>query len=182
LALNILRDPKTKEPVVITTDFMLSEGSDKLYARTLKEAADLSIRTIEKLTIEQRYYQEQEIDWKVVTDLDIPLAFVENIEWLHRSKFLKFAPSVLSLSLIETIAPELLSEIKKKRPLSTIAIEFDQKVGLPVGSSMFIVQHMIATKQWKTDMYKKINPFEIIEIQQADSPLTHQRVQRPKIG
>ncbi|CAH1057603.1 TnsA endonuclease C-terminal domain-containing protein [Paenibacillus pseudetheri] len=175
-------DPKTNEPVVITTDFMLSEGSGQLYARTLKEAGDLSIRTVEKLTIEQRYYQEKGIDFKVVTDLDVPRAFVENIEWVHRSRFLKFAPSELSTSLIKTIAPELFLRIKQKMPLSIITIEFDEKLGLPIGTSMFIVQHMLATKQWKVDMYKKIYPSEIIEVYEADSSIIHQHDQFPEIG
>ncbi|MBV6716560.1 TnsA endonuclease N-terminal domain-containing protein [Paenibacillus chitinolyticus] len=175
------KDPHTKEPIVITTDFMLSIGNDSQYARTLKHSGDLSIRTVEKLSIEQRYYNEQGIDWKVVTDREIPQAFVQNVEWLHRSKFLEFAPAEINENLIGILAPKLLVEIlKQNRPLSTITIEFDEKTGLPTGSSMFIVQHMLANKNWVVDMYKKINPSEIIKLSVGDQSSNNQ--QNEQIG
>jgi hypothetical protein len=177
------KDPSTKEPIVITSDFMLSEDNDRLRARTLKQEGDLSIRTVEKLTIEQRFYQEAGIDWKLVTDRDIPHAFVQNVEWLHRSRFLEFSPSEINGAIIETIAPKLLLAIQKQnRPLSAITIHFDEKTGLSVGSSMFIIQHMLATKRWKTDMYKKINPSTVIEISVSDRALHNQANQFTHIG
>ncbi|MEF7440621.1 TnsA endonuclease N-terminal domain-containing protein [Paenibacillus lautus] len=182
LGINHPKDPKTQEPIVMTTDFMLSVGEDSQCARTLKHASDLSIRTVEKLTIEQRYYQELEIDWRVVTDREIPRAFVHNVEWLHRSRDLEFAPADLNQTLIEILAPNILTEIlKRNKPLSAITIEFDDKTGLSTGASMFIVQHMLATKRWKVDMYKKIVPTEIIEI--SESVLSsHQLRKLPEIG
>jgi len=159
------KDPYTKVPIPITSDFMLSVDDSQQQVRTLKHANDLTLRNVEKLTIEQRFYEEQGIDWKVVTDRELPTAFIQNIEWLHRSRSLEFAPSALNEGIIKIVAPSLLTEVlKRNRPLSTITIESDGKTGLPIGSSMFIVQHMLATKQWKVDMYKKINPSEIIGI------------------
>ncbi|WP_219834243.1 TnsA endonuclease N-terminal domain-containing protein [Paenibacillus sp. R14(2021)] len=163
------KDPKTKEPIVLTTDFMLTESNDTPFARTLKHAGDMNIRTIEKLTIEQRYYMELGINWRVVTDRELPRAFVLNVEWLHRSRLLEFAPQEVNQKLIDILAPKLLFEIRKQnRPLSSITIEFDEKTGLSIGSSMFIVQHMLATKKWSTDMYKKINPSDSIHISVCD--------------
>ncbi|MNE87212.1 hypothetical protein D3C80_1843850 [compost metagenome] len=51
-----------------------------------------------------------------------------------------------------------------------------------MGTSMFIVQYMLATKQWKVDMYKKIYPSEIIEVYEADSSLIHQHGHFSEIG
>jgi len=69
-------DPKTQEPVVMTTDFFISvPQSIKVIeqARTLKTAKDLqSQRTIEKLEIERRYWQGRDIDWGIVTEREIP--------------------------------------------------------------------------------------------------------------
>ena len=51
-------DPKTKNPIVMTTDFLISQmiAFTKEQARTVKTAADLqSERTIEKLEIERQY-------------------------------------------------------------------------------------------------------------------------------
>ena len=80
-------DPKTKEPVVMTTDFLLTVrlkiGVTDL-ARTVKSVKDLqSERTLEKLEIERRYWQLRDIDWGIVTEHEIPETLAKNVEWLH---------------------------------------------------------------------------------------------------
>jgi hypothetical protein len=80
-------DPKTKEPIVMTTDFFITlPRSIEVIeqARTLKTAKDLqSERTLEKLEIERRYWQNRDIDWGIVTEQEIPQALAKNVDWLH---------------------------------------------------------------------------------------------------
>jgi hypothetical protein len=67
----------------MTTDFLvtvnLESGGTQDYARTVKPARELQDRRIlEKFDIERRYWLEREVDWKMVTERDIPLAFAKN--------------------------------------------------------------------------------------------------------
>jgi hypothetical protein len=70
-------------PYVLTCDFMITT-SDGAKARTIKMASELSnARTLEKLEIERRYWSAQGIDWKIITEREIPYQKSKNIEWLY---------------------------------------------------------------------------------------------------
>ncbi len=81
--------PKTKEPVVMTTDFYISlrnESGNFEQARTIKYAVDLSKRsTLEKFEIERRYWEVRGIDWGIVTEHEIPTELAKNVDFLHDS-------------------------------------------------------------------------------------------------
>jgi hypothetical protein len=48
----------------------------------VKPAAELDkARVLEKLEIERRYWQEQGIDWGIITEKDIQSVLVRNIAW-----------------------------------------------------------------------------------------------------
>ena len=70
-------------PYVLTCDFMITtEGG--LKARTVKMTSELeNKRTLEKLEIERRYWDAQSIEWKLVTEREIPYQKARNIEWLY---------------------------------------------------------------------------------------------------
>ncbi|MEH7885631.1 TnsA endonuclease N-terminal domain-containing protein [Bacillus sp. JJ1609] len=163
------RDPETKEYTPITTDFFLKLKKDideSFCARTVKPSSKLTRRTVEKFAIEKKFYDEQGIDWKVVTDKDLPKGLVHNIEWIHNAVYLDFAPNDLDITFIDALAESLFTElIITDKPLARITNEFDKKVGMSIGCGMFIVQHMLATKQWKTDMFTKINPSKPIQFE-----------------
>lgn len=88
--------PKTRLPIVMTTDFMLTVTQpDSLnprdYVRTVKPVGKLrQKRVLEKLEIERVYFQSRGIDWGIVTDLDVPKAVVRNLamlrpyNWFHQ--------------------------------------------------------------------------------------------------
>ena len=65
-------DPKTKLPIVLTTDFMVTvkanEGTQDI-AITVKPSSKLKTkRVIDKFDIERNYYLERNIEWKIVTE------------------------------------------------------------------------------------------------------------------
>jgi hypothetical protein len=84
--------PKTTLPYVMTTDFLLtvreSNGSFKSVARTVKYRANLegkeAKRTIEKLEIERRFWLNQGIDWKIVTEEFFTPDLIKNLGFLRR--------------------------------------------------------------------------------------------------
>jgi hypothetical protein len=69
-------------PYVLTCDFMITTVNG-MKARTIKMASELqSVRILEKLEIERRYWLAQGVDWKIVTEREIPYRKAKNIEWL----------------------------------------------------------------------------------------------------
>jgi hypothetical protein len=71
---------------MMTCDFMLTT-TNGYNARTVKMSSELSNpRTLEKLEIERRYWLEQGVDWKIVTEREIPFQKAKNIEWLYTAQ------------------------------------------------------------------------------------------------
>ena len=64
-------------PLVMTTDFVvdvLRGGKLVTEALAFKPSAELEKpRTLEKLQIERRYWCEQSVPWRIVTELDLHL-------------------------------------------------------------------------------------------------------------
>ena len=82
------KDVRTRTPLVMTTDFLVDvvrDGRIQQYARAVKPADELDKpRILAKLAIEQVYWGEQDIDWGIVTNQDIPPFIVRNIAWVHQ--------------------------------------------------------------------------------------------------
>jgi hypothetical protein len=83
-------DTKNTTPIVMTTDFLLSvrEGKQLIYkARTIKHSMDLvNKRIIEKFEIERVYWERQGIDWAIVTEEEMPQAFINNLKFLSKAR------------------------------------------------------------------------------------------------
>lgn len=80
-------DPKTNEPVVMTTDFLLmvDKGNGLVeLARTIKmKEGLLKERVIEKFEIERVYWERRQIDWGIVIELEISKEMAQNISYIH---------------------------------------------------------------------------------------------------
>jgi len=155
-------DPKTQEPVVMTTDFFITiPHSIEVIeqARTIKTAKDLqSERTLEKLEIERRYWQNRDIDWGIVTEQEIPQALAKNVDWLHA--FFRIEDlSPLSETEIRHIATALTLRMHQGNVVLTdLTVECDNKLGLEPGISLSVSRHLIANRRWLVDMNKPIQP------------------------
>ena len=150
-------DPYTGEPVVMTTDFLVTY-KNKSMACSVKPADHLgSTRTIDKLEIEKRYWQERYIEWKIVTDRDIPKIVARNIEWFHKdyenedlAHFSAYVKSNLQRMLYEYL--------QEGESLARAASFCDEKLGLSLGTSLAYFKHFLARKYWVVDLNVKINP------------------------
>lgn len=151
-------DNKTKEIVVMTTDFVINVGS-KEFVRTLKYAGDLEdARTIEKLEIEREYWQRRNIDWGIVTDKEIPKILCENMKWVrkeyHNSDVSKLGSFIVDS--IEKIVYQLIQD--ETTPVSIATSHTDDRLGLEPGTSLAMIRHFIARKRWIVNMNEKIIP------------------------
>lgn len=87
-----IKHPSQKgELKTMTTDFYVISKDIKsityqlaLQAKYSKDLDDP--RTIEKLELERRYWEAKDIDFKIITEKDIPRAVTDNIKWLYPSK------------------------------------------------------------------------------------------------
>lgn len=162
-------DIKTREPKVMTTDFLIDVIDDNISqvkARTVKQMKKIAeSRTIAKFEIERTYWKEKGIDWGIVTENEILKEFAENVKWVHSAKDLSDSPG-LTTKILFQIEKELFDKVAKlEEPLAHTALSVDEKLGLEPGSSLWTIRHLIASGMWIVDMNKIIDtgkPLNII--------------------
>lgn len=157
--------PKTKQPVVLTTDFYISlrnESGTFERARTVKYAKDLSSRrTLEKLEIERRYWEVRKIDWGIVTEHEIPQTLARNVDFLHDAWHLPTRMSESSIAPVAEFLTRLFAE--QHRPLNELTAMSDTELDLKGGTSLKVAYYLLASRRWRIDMNVPIDP---------DQPLT----------
>lgn len=149
---------------VMTTDFLVDVNADnkpRMLARSIKPESELaSKRTIEKILIEKTYWEDQGIDFKVVTEREISKNLSENVDFIYTAKHLEDSPGIdlQMLFQIESVLYKLLKD--STQGLSKTALQIDHQLGLKPGSSLWVVRYLIANGIWSVDMTIKINPSE----------------------
>lgn len=159
--------PKTKKPVVFTTDFLLTvslDGKTVTHARTVKYAAALdSVQTLKKLEIERRYWEARGIDWGIVTEHDIPSELSQNVNDLHESWYLATYLPSSDLARIIPVLTDLVQQLKQQ-PLRNVATLCDLQLGYEEGTSLKVAYYLIVTRQWIIDMFRALDPGEPLNL------------------
>jgi hypothetical protein len=149
-------------PVVMTTDFVItiSKGLESFdRARTIKYAEDLqSRRTLEKLEIERRYWARRNIDWAIVTEREISPVLAQNIRILHKHLTIEDRVALPDTAIREVAAILNSEVIQSTNSLSSVALECDERLCLQPGTCLTIAYYLLATRQWKIDMFTPIQP------------------------
>lgn len=145
--------PKTNEPVVMTTDFLVT-ANNASHARSVKKVADLGDqRTLDKLDLERLYWTVHGVDWGLVTEHEIPHNLALNIRLLHKSYYY-LTHTTLSISDL-ILCIELVTDrvCARQQPLHQITSDCDMDLGLPPGTTLSVAYYLVATRQWQIDMY-----------------------------
>lgn len=156
------RNNKTKEPVVMTTDFRISiprPVGRLIVGRAVKPSADLlKSSVLEKLELERRVWFSQGLDWGIVTEREVDPILIKNLVWSYKFKPIS-ALSHLSEELVYRIS-NVLSELvtANNTPLSNLSLECDDLLGLQSGTCLSVARHLIATRQWIVNMMEPIEP------------------------
>lgn len=165
------RDPKNKEPIVMTTDFLItlsSEGWPVEQARTVKLAKDLlGQRTQEKLEIERRFWERRQVDWGVVTEREIPQVLAKNIALLHSYRDLSDRLDISEMELEDTVTVLTKTVMNSEVPLREATARCDRRLGFEPGVSLTVAYHLLATKQWQIDLHHPLNPGYPLAIQKS---------------
>jgi hypothetical protein len=169
-------------PVVMTTDFRLTletRRGEIDVVRTIKPREHLDERTLELFEIERIYFKEQGIDWCIITEDKIPQTLVKNVEWIAVAKYLDSRPG-LDEEFVTLMAEDLLEVFEKdagQTSLNTLCKRTDKAQSLEGGTCMFILQHMLATKKWSTDMNTRVirdrEPLLVVNLEQKDKKTIH---------
>ncbi|MDR3579208.1 MAG: TnsA endonuclease N-terminal domain-containing protein [Oryzomonas sp.] len=177
------QDPKNKEPCDVTTDFLIDveiDGNHHLIARTVKPSSDLNnSRIIEKFEIERTYWHEQGVDWGIVTEREIPKALARNVEWVHSALDPAEAPGIKS-GYIPFIESALFEELANNPSASVaqVGMEIDSRLGLRGGTALWVVKHLIASRQWEVDMMTRIEPHQPLAVVRAGVATTLERMRQ----
>lgn len=162
-------DPKTKDPIVMTTDFVVTVRQGLMtvdYARALKCTADLqSPRVLEKLEIERQFWQARAIPWAIVTERDIPLILAKNVKLLH--DYLDISDRVaLSAEDIQEVEKALAIQVKEISLREATAL-CDKKFGYDRGTCLTVAYHLLANRRWLLDMNIPIEPGKKLVFEKA---------------
>ncbi|MEK5233469.1 TnsA endonuclease N-terminal domain-containing protein [Lysinibacillus sp. FSL K6-0232] len=160
------RDKDTNEPFVIITNFLLTlrdeKGKERLIARTVKNTSELKRKiTWEKLEIERRYWSEKGIEWKVITEKQMPRILAKNLEWI-RETLLEGNEEEFDKDLLST---HLLSELfnNDHLPVRNVLRQFDKTEGLAKGTGLFLFRYLIAKKDIRVNLYQLIDLSETVK-------------------
>jgi TnsA endonuclease C terminal/TnsA endonuclease N terminal len=150
------KDSKSGVPYVLTTDFMLTvqkDGESTSVARTVKTTAELEKKSVvERLEVERRYFLAEGIDWKVVTEKEIPKLLAENVEWIHPAYWLE-ETNEMSIEDLKSLAEILKSTLQNNvSTINKITTALDKEQNLEMGTSLSLFKHLVARKEVVMDM------------------------------
>lgn len=154
-------DATTKTPIVLTTDFLITalvDGKPTLWARTVKPASELrKRRTMEKLKIEQEYWQSKEVSWRIIVDTHLSRIMAKNIAWVHSAYKLNPLDGLSVEELID-IGELLKSRLQSKNDsIKNMLLDIDYQTGTYRGTALYLLRHLIATKQVLVDLNEKFD-------------------------
>lgn len=142
---------------VMSTDFLVDckDGPFEQFAIQVKPAAALQDeRTLEKLELERRYWQQKQIPWFIFTDKEINPVVKENIEWLYSVK--TEGVSAELLAQLPTLA-HILQE-KRDENIINVCKQVDIAYGLELGKTLSEMRALAANGFIKFNIYK---PFRL---------------------
>lgn len=155
-------DPKSQEPCVVTSDFLLTfqEGLREVEkAIAIKPSSDLaSRRTLEKLGIEHAYWSARNINWRILTEKELPRIAAKNMRWLL--PHIELAESGgFTTEQITRVRVAIEPDINQgNRSLVEITTWCDDRLGLKPGSALCVTRHLIGTGVWPVDLTAEIDP------------------------
>lgn len=152
LNFDALKTKKSGIEHIITSTFLLTvkDSNNKIsyVARTLKTPNDLEKKyIIEKLALEMRFWDSQNISFKIITPSEVNTAKANNIKWV-RSSLYNNKQIGLEKEEIQELELILMDRIyKNQTQIRKLTAHFDSDLNLETGTGLFLLRHLLATKQ-----------------------------------
>lgn len=165
-------NPKTGEPAEMTTDFLVTINNNGQYqhlARTLKYKDDLmDERVLEKFEIERIYWERNEVDWGIVTELEIPKTMAHNIAFV-REYFdifnIEGFDECTQVDIEDMSIYFLRCLLDQQKSVKQIAKDLERDFCLLKGCGLSLFKHLVISKVIKMDMNNKLDVNKIITIE-----------------
>ena len=143
-------------PYVLTTDFLITTENG-YAARSVKPSSELSRpRVREKLEIERRYWQARGVDWRIVTENEIPRTKIRNIEWLLSGRdFAEIIADREKAHYCEDFFINLYCEADYT--VITAIRHVEKTYGLDNGAGMALFKMLIRQKRITVDLNRQIS-------------------------
>lgn len=148
-------------PHVLVTTFLITARDDKgnirTYARSIKDRTELEKKdTLERLEIQRRFFETQNIEWAVVTSEEIPYQRSRNIEWVLPALYIRDAD--LTEQEVQHYCTYIIEALRsKKEPVKGILDAFEREMKRELGLGLFLFRYLIASKQIEINLDKEIN-------------------------
>lgn len=165
-------NPLTKEPIVITTDFLITvednNGEVIEKARTLKYKKDLvDKRVLEKFEIERQYYLKKGIDWGIVTDEEIDKSvskFIADLYTYQNLEEVEFFKEIDSEELIDMKLYFIRQCASYEGTLKSLCSSFDRIMSMYSGSGISMFKHLLINKMISINIFDGIDLKKHIDI------------------
>lgn len=152
----------------MSSDFLVDSANDNeprfvlqaKYASALQDP-----RTVEKLELERRYWQEKEVPWYLITEKDVPAVVTRNINWLYQAQR-EEADLELALQRIEFYHHHF--EKSPTKTIIAICKELDVAYDLPLGESLYEVRQLLAKRYFTFDIFISTTKLEAKDLQAGD--------------
>lgn len=130
------------------------------YAQAMQDP-----RTIEKLELERRYWQQKEVPWYLVTELDIPKTVFQNISWLYPAAREELSDEVI-IDRQKFYSHQFQQHSNKT--IIEIAKKLDVEYNLSVGESLLEMRQLLARRCFIFDILTPTNALKAADIQAGD--------------
>lgn len=155
------RDPISKFPIVMTTDFLVTvrRGDAVVYeAWCVKPAEQLQdARVLEKIEIERQYWLRRGVSWFLFTDQDFSRAYRANLEVFH--PYLRpDALHPLKPVVIDRICQLLIPHVHPGAILAHTTTRIDDELALPPGTALHVARFFFARRAWPLDWEMPFHP------------------------
>ncbi len=161
LKLDHPKHPKTKENIVMTTDFLITLDNNVELAKTIKPKDNLlDRRVMEKFEIERVYWERKGIDLGIVTEQEIDKTIAHNISYVQNYRDISNLDCFSNIEkheLKDLIYEFIKRVVDDERTMRSICTQFDSDMSLEKGSSLSIFRYLVINKIIEIDITQKID-------------------------
>lgn len=146
-----------RKDIVMTTDFVLTiqrEDREELLAVSIKPSSKLNSRAIEKMQIEKRFWNDQNVKWIILTERQINKIQNNNITFLRDF----FNKEKIESDYSDPILKELKNQkINSELTLRDFIDSVSRSLRITEGDARRSFHHLVATKRVRFDYTKSFN-------------------------
>lgn len=163
--------PRSRTPrfdIVMTTDLLVTADSGdgtKRVAISVKPYSELrDHRVMQKLAIEREYWTQRGVQYFIVTQRDLPSAWIRNLKTLAGKQELGDESPFADIAFRQKLLASLASRIAAGGPLGATCLAHDESHGLKGGSSLALVHWALANKAWIADLNARVDALKPLKI------------------